>query len=97
MTKREEPDFSGYGEPHDLWDDPREGLDPEEFPWWTWDHDPVDVTKNGPTDHPPNRKGRWYRWYFVYHAPTCEMIKISADEDPGGGGWFNPHPSSGDI
>lgn len=78
--------------PHELWDEPWEGLPPDEAPWH-WKEE--DREQNGLTKHPPNRKGKWYRWYFTYHKPTCHRIKISADRDPRTGGWFNPHPSSG--
>jgi len=81
-------------EPHELWDEPWEGLPPDEAPW-EWDE--VEREKNGKTKNPPNRKGVWYRWYFIYHKPTCTNIKISADCDPRTGGWFNPHPSSGSM
>lgn len=60
MAKNEEFDFRGFGEHHEKWDDPREGLDPYEFPWWGWDEDPVDVERNGKTKNPPNRKQKWY-------------------------------------
>jgi hypothetical protein len=76
----------------ELWDEPWEGL-PEEDESWTWDEEARD--KNGLTKNPPSGKGKWYRWYFVYHEPSCTRIKISADKDPGTGGWFNPHRSSG--
>ncbi len=76
---------------HELWDEPWEGL-PEEDEAWTWDEE--DATKNGRTKNPPHDKGEWYRWYFIYHKPSCQRIKISADEDPFTGKWFNPHPSS---
>jgi hypothetical protein len=79
-------------EPHELCDDPREEL-PEEDAAWQWDL--VDSEENGPTRNPPNRRGRWKRWYFIYHEPTCSNIKISADRDPNTGRWFNPHRSSG--
>jgi hypothetical protein len=79
----------GIGE---LWDEPWEGL-PEDLEGWNWDE--VERSKNGRTQKPPHDKGRWYRWYFVYHQPICTNIKISADQDPDTGLWFNPHPSSG--
>lgn len=80
-------------EPHDLWDDPRDGLPPDEAPW---DWDEVGRQKNGKTKNHPGRNGDWYRWYFIYHKPTCTKIKISVDQNPNGK-WFNPHPSSGPI
>ncbi len=78
----------GIGE---LWDEPLEGL-PEEYEAWSWDEESRE--RNGRTKEPPHPKGKWWRWYFVYHKPCCERIKISADQDPETGGWFNPHPSS---
>ncbi len=88
MTARTEgvPDLED--EPHELWDEPWEGLPPEESPW-EWDEE--NRYKNGKTKKPPNRKGKWYRWYFIYHKPTCQRIKISVDQDPRDGKWFNPH------
>ena len=87
------PDFGD--EPHELWAEPWEGLPEEGEAPWEWDEE--ERSKNGETKNPPNRKGKWYRWYFIYHKPTCTRIKISADRDPRGGGWFNPHPSTGTI
>ena len=77
---------------HELWDEPREGL-PEEEAAGEWEL--VDSEADGATKHPPNRRGRWIRWYFKYHEPRCTNIKISADRDPTTGRWFNPHRSSG--
>jgi hypothetical protein len=79
-------------EPFELWDEPWEGL-PADEEAWNWDEE--DRVKNGPTKNPPNRKATWYRWYFTYHKPTCSRVKVSADEDPLSGKWFNPHLSSG--
>jgi hypothetical protein len=79
---------------HELWTEPWEGL-PEEDEAWTWDEESRE--KNGRTAIPPHDRGRWFRWYFVYHKPSCNRIKISADQDPETGHWFNPHPSSGTI
>jgi hypothetical protein len=57
----------------------QEGL-PEEDEAWSWDE--VSVYRNGRTKNPPNRKGKWWRWYFIYHKPTCTEVKINADQDP---------------
>jgi len=78
---------------HELWDDPLDGLPPDGAPW-DWELESAE--EDGPTKNPPNRKGQWKRWYFVYHMPLCTNIKISADKDPQTGKWFNPHESSGD-
>lgn len=80
--------------PHELWEEPWEGL-PEEESAWEWDL--VDDEENGSTKKPPDRQRGWKRWYFVYHEPSCTHIKISADRDPRTGKWFNPHRSSGTI
>lgn len=80
-----------------LWPDPRDGLPPDEAPWDWEEEDEEDRVKNGPTKNPPHARGKWWRYYFVYHKPTCQRVKISADNDPQTGGWFNPHPSSGDA
>jgi hypothetical protein len=79
---------------HELWDEPWEGL-PEEEAAWEWEL--VDEEENGPTKNPPNQKGTWKRWYFIYHEPKCTNVKISADRDPATGKWFNPHRSSGTL
>jgi hypothetical protein len=79
-------------EPFELWEEPWEGL-PEEEEAWTWDEE--GRVKNGQTKNSPNRRGKWYRWYFTYHKPTCSHVKVSADEDSESGLWFNPHLSSG--
>lgn len=83
--------MNGFDEIHELWDEPYEGL-PEEEEAWTWDEEAQE--KNGPTKNPPNRKGKWYRWYFTYHEPSCTRIRVSVDKDPVTGRWFNPHRSS---
>jgi hypothetical protein len=77
---------------HELWDEPWEALPPDEA---RWDWDMVGKEEDGSTKNPPNRRGRWKRWYFLYHKPTCTNVKISADKDPQSGKWFNPHESSG--
>ncbi len=74
---------------HELWPQPWEGL-PEEDEAWTWEA----REKNGRTGHPPHDRGKGFRWYFIYHKPSCQRVKISADQDPETGHWFNPHPSS---
>lgn len=79
---------------HELRTEPWEGL-PEDDEAWTWEEESRE--KNGRTINPPHDRGKWFRWYFVYHKPTCNRIKISADQDPEAGLWFNPHPSSGAI
>ena len=53
--------------PHELWDEPWEGL-PEEEGAWEWDL--VNEEENGPTKNPPDARPGWKRWYFVYHQPT---------------------------
>ena len=68
--------------PHELWDEPWEGL-PEEEAAWEWDL--IDAQKDGPTKNPPDRRHGWQRWYFVYHEPGCTNVKISADKDPQSG------------
>ncbi|HVA48879.1 MAG TPA: hypothetical protein VNH11_21110 [Pirellulales bacterium] len=78
---------------HDLWPEPWEGLPGDEGAV-NWDEE--SRQRNGRTKNPPDAKGKWWRWYFVYHKPTCQRIKISADQDPETGLWFNPHSSSGD-
>jgi hypothetical protein len=80
--------------PHELWDEPWEGL-PEEAAAWEWDI--VDEEENGPTKQPPNSSRGWKRWYLIYHQPVYTNIKISADRDPKTVKWFNPHESSGEI
>jgi hypothetical protein len=77
---------------HELWDEPWEGL-PEEDAAWEWDL--IDEEENGETKNPPNQKGKWIRWYFIYHEPKCTKFKTSADRDPVTKKWFNPHRSSG--
>jgi hypothetical protein len=79
-------------EPHELWDEPWEGLPPEKAPW-EWDE--VERERNGITKKHPGR-GKWHRWYFIYHKPTCTNVKISVDQEPNGR-WFNPHASSGPV
>jgi len=80
--------------PHELWDEPWEGL-PEEEAAWEWDL--VDEEENGPTKTPPDSRPGWKRWYCIYHQPNCTNVKISADRDPQSGKWFNPHRSSGNY
>ena len=65
--------------PHELWDEPWEGL-PEEDGAWKWDL--VDEEENRPTKGPPDGRPGWKPWYFVYHEPTCTNTKVSADRDP---------------
>ena len=77
--------------PHELWDEPWEGL-PEEEAAWEWDL--VEEEEGGATKNPPDRQKGWKRWYVHYHQPKCTNVKISADRDPKTGKWFNPHPSS---
>ncbi len=67
-------------EPHEPWDEPWEGMTDDEAPW-EWEEEKR--YKNGETKNPPNRKGKWHRWYFIYHKPTCTRIKISADLSSG--------------
>ena len=74
-------------EPFELWDEPWEGL-PEEDEAWTWDL--VSEEMNGESGFPPG----YIRWYLIYHKPTCQNIRISADRNPRDGTWFNPHHSS---
>lgn len=50
---------------HELWPEPWEGL-PEEEEAWTWEEEARE--KDGRTTDPPHDRGKWYRWYFVYHA-----------------------------
>jgi hypothetical protein len=52
--------------PHELWDEPWEGL-PEEDAAWEWDL--VDEEENGPTKIPPDGRPGWKRWYFLL-SPT---------------------------
>lgn len=80
--------------PHELWDEPWEGL-PEEEAAREWDF--VDAEENGPTKNPPNARRGSKRWYFFYHQPSCTNVKVSADREPRFGKWFNPHRSSGTI
>ena len=87
----------GIGE---LWPDPRDGLDHDNDEDWTdapFNWDEVDREYDGRTKNPPHGRGKWERWYFTYHKPSCTNIRISADKDPETGHWFNPHPSSGDL
>jgi hypothetical protein len=78
--------------PHELWDEPWEGLPEEEA---AWERDLVAEEENGPTKTPPDARPAWKRWYITYHQPSCTNVKISADRDPDTGQWFNPHRSSG--
>jgi len=84
--------MSEFDKVHDSFDEPWVGL-PDEEAAWNWEEESRD--RNGLTKHPPNSKGKWYRWYFIYRTPSGERIRISADEDPVTGGWVNPHRSSG--
>jgi hypothetical protein len=79
--------------PHQLWDDPWEGMPPQDAPW-NWEL--LDAVENGPTKNPPDYELGWKRWYFTYRTAEGELIRISADRDPVTGKWFNPHYSSGD-
>jgi hypothetical protein len=84
-----------------LWPDPLDGLDPtdpasgldgDDAPWnWTPVGKPQD---GGKTKGPPNQKPGWRRWYFTYAKPDGTRIRISADQDPETGQWFNPHLAS---
>jgi hypothetical protein len=67
-------------------------LDPDDAPWnWILVGQPQD---GGKTRKPPNNRPGWRRWYFVYEKPDGSQVKISADQDPDTGQWFNPHFSS---
>ncbi len=86
--------------PHQLWPDPRDGLDPtdplsgldEDDAPWNWEE--VDSYHHGPTNNPPTAHTGWERWYFLYEKPDGASVKVSADRDPQTGEWFNPHVSS---
>lgn len=86
-----------------LWPDPLDGLDPtdpssglhaSDAPWF-WDE--VKRRYDGPTANPPNSTPGWKRWYFLYEKPDGSRVKISADQDPATGQWFNPHLSSSQL
>lgn len=79
----------------DLWPEPKYGLDDDDEVPHEWEEE--DRQKNGRTKNPPHPRGKWWRWYFTYHKPTCQRVRVSADQDPETGQWFNPHRSSGDI
>lgn len=76
---------------YELWAEPWEGL-PHEEGAWEWEL--TKEEKNGRTKNPPDRRRGWMRWYFFYHKPSCDMVKVSADKDPVSGMWFNPHLST---
>lgn len=57
---------------HELWDEPWESLPPDEA---AYDWDEVSAEENGPTKNAPNQRGRWIRWYFTYHKPSCTMTR----------------------
>ena len=54
----------------------------------------VDVLQNGPTQHPPDDRAGWIRWYLTYETPDGTFVRVSADRDPGSPVGFNPHFSS---
>lgn len=84
-----------------LWPDPLDGLDPtdpaggldaDDAPWnWTLVGQPK---VGGNTKKPPTPRPGWRRWYFLYERPDGTRVRVSADQDPDTGQWFNPHVSS---